>query len=84
MSCSISVLNKIASVFCLYRICSVDAYILWLNTKKGHSTLTQIHSPLSCRFALIWISLMYYYDILFLLTQLLCQQNQTFWPVAQA
>lgn len=31
----------------------------------------------------MWIPLMYYYYILFLLTQLLCQQNQTFWLVAQ-
>lgn len=43
----------------------------------------RIHGPLSLRFAMMWTSLMYYCDSLFLLTQLFCQQNQTSWPVAQ-
>jgi len=61
----------------------MEADVLWVNRSERPLCRQKIHSPLSFRSALIWIPLMYYYYIPFLLTQLLCQQKQTFWLMSQ-
>lgn len=84
MSCGHFRSPQNASVIYFYGIGKCGSrHIMGQYQRKDSLHRYRIHSPLSLRSALMWIPLMYYYYILFLLTQLLCQQNQTFWLVAQ-
>lgn len=75
--------KKFASVICFCRTSNCGSRRTMGQYQAKDAPHRQDPQSIKLQVCLDTDPLMYYYQILFLLTQLLCQQNQTFWLVAQ-